>query len=126
MYKPKYFKLKELVPEGVWKDWGEKAWWFLDPRLLKTIDKVREHFNKPMLVNNYSLGLRERGFRLPYTTTGVVLSQHKFGRAVDFNIIGLNNSEVQKNLTNNIDKFEHLNFILERDNYTHIDIRADV
>ena len=61
----KYFKIQELVSEAVYKKYGDKSWEFIDTKLIKVLDLLREHFNKPITVNNWLWGgnLQQRGLR---------------------------------------------------------------
>lgn len=81
----KYFLIQELVPPTIFNQFGDKSWWFLDRQAVEMLDKIRELIGKPIVVNNWATGgnYQESGFRLPDTTTGGKLSQHKFGRAFD-------------------------------------------
>lgn len=97
----KFFILQELVPPGIFKDYGANAIWFLDERLLKLIDFTREYFDAPMTINTWHKGgpgkkFTERGFRVPLSPTGAYLSQHKAGRAVDYTIKGLKPDKVRQ------------------------------
>uniref|UniRef100_A0A6M3LL07 Peptidase n=1 Tax=viral metagenome TaxID=1070528 RepID=A0A6M3LL07_9ZZZZ len=85
--KPIYFKLEELVPQSLFaahKGDQDRLWWCFDPRVLWTADKLRMLYGK-MICNTWLWGgiHFERGLRLLATKTGAVLSQHKFGRALD-------------------------------------------
>lgn len=82
-YEPKYFKPEELLPPGV------QSLMVMDPRILWTLDQLRIFFGKPILVNNWKDDgfFAQRGFRNDLNT-GAPLSQHRFGRAVDFDITG--------------------------------------
>ena len=84
MYKCKYFDIKELVPEHVYEDRGEKAWELLDNRMLMTLDRLREIYG-PITVNDWSWGGENqwRGLRTPESPVGTIYSQHRFGRACD-------------------------------------------
>ena len=84
-----HFHAKELVPPRVWtmhKNGVVRAPWFLQPRLLQLLSAFRKRWG-PLKVNTWPAGgdLKERGYRLPQTSTGAQLSQHKLGAAVDFN-----------------------------------------
>lgn len=83
-YKCQYFKIEELVDEATYLRYGEKAWQFLDDRLLKLADFLRSKFGS-CIVNDWVWGgnYSESGLRSPDTSTGAMYSQHKFGRALD-------------------------------------------
>ena len=108
----KYFKIQELVSEAVYKKYGEKSWEFIDYRLIKVLDLLREHFNKPITVNNWLWGgnLHQRGLRankdeLVANKKDYYISQHCLGKAIDFNIKGLSAQEVYDEILKNKDKF---------------------
>ena len=84
MYKPKHFKAHELVPPEIYKKWGDRSFMFIDDRLLRLIDALRDEFGSAT-INNYKYGgdrqwsgLRTNGS--PYYSR---TSQHSFGRAAD-------------------------------------------
>ena len=56
MIKTKNFRLEELVCDHVFKKYGQTAWQFLDPRLIQTLNYIRDKINKPMEINNYHWG----------------------------------------------------------------------
>jgi hypothetical protein len=90
------FNLKEFVPKAIYEQYRERSIWFIDIRLpagaqavydvLKKaiIKPLGEFENMRMVINDQDSD--ERGFRFPDTATGASLSQHKFGRAIDFQI----------------------------------------
>jgi len=93
-----YFQVQELVPETVFKQWGANSIWFLDKRLVDSLFWLRQKINVRLVVNNWVGGgdFQNRGFRLPDTTVGGKLSQHKFGRAVDFHSLDMPVPEIYK------------------------------
>ena len=127
----KHFKIEELVSRGVYKKYGNGAWKFLSPQLLLTIDAIREHFNKPMTINDWCFGgnLQQRGLRankdeIVVSKTDYYISQHCLGCAVDFNIKGLNSQEVFNEILKNKHKFPYLTRIenvKDTPTWTHID-----
>ena len=83
-YKCKHFAIYELVPEHIYKKYGEFAWCFLDTNALITLDKLRQRFG-PMTVNNYKWGGSRNwsGLRTSGSPYYSPTSQHSFGRAFD-------------------------------------------
>jgi len=122
-YVPKHFKIYELVNKSTYAKYGEKAWWFLDDRLLKIIDTIREDLG-PMTVNSWYWGgpFQWRGLRTSeYYQGKPSQSQHSFGRAVDFDVKGMTADEVRLHIRNNP---EYGITAIENDvNWVHIDIR---
>lgn len=126
-YKPKFFITQELVPPDIFNTYGEDySLMFLDPRLLKTIDQIRKHFNESMHINNWYWSGRntQRGFRRPYSSVGAELSQHKFGRAADFDIAGMEAEDVRKEIINKQHLFPEITTMEDDVSWVHIDIRA--
>lgn len=102
-----YFYLYEFVPKEIYERWGEKSIRFIDRRIVLLADFIRDRFGKPMTINNWHEGgsLNNRGFRLPDSSVGAFLSDHKFGRAEDFNIEGITPQEVYKDIMDNQDMY---------------------
>lgn len=133
MYKCKYFKLEELVSPRVYDKYGEMAWQFLDERLLKTIDDLREFFNKPITVNDWLWGgkFTQRCYRsnldeLVKSKTlkdKLYCSQHSMGRAIDFHIKGISAQSIRNKIILNKEKFKYITFMEDKVNWVHIDIR---
>lgn len=84
MYKCKHFKAHELVPPAIYEKFGERSFMFLDDRLLKLCDALREEFGSAT-INNYKYGGDRvaSGLRSPDSPYYSPTSQHTFGRAVD-------------------------------------------
>ena len=76
----KNFHIKEFVPKEIWQRWGKRSIWFVDPKIIKVAQALRNEFG-PMIINggNYN----QSGFRPMSTKIGGKLSQHRFGRAID-------------------------------------------
>lgn len=125
----KDFVLQELVPEILWKHKGDSSLWFLDKRLIELVQFIRDHFNRPITINDWHRGgkLHDCGFRLPDSKTGAILSQHKMGRAADIHFDGIvNYSEIRKHIQDNWPLFKQAGLTtIEADTPTwlHIDIR---
>ena len=109
------FYLQELVPKATYERFGVKSIWFLDPRLINTLQFVREYFGKAMTVNNWHSGgsFQFRGLRTDdfyYKFVGNKkyesvrkgkMSQHRFGRAIDCNFSGLTPEEARTEILSN-------------------------
>ena len=132
--KSKYFKIQELVSKAVYEKYGEKSWEFIDERLIKTLDLLREHFNAPITINNYKWGgnLTQRGIRCiecrlvkerleegrPYAST------HYTFQALDINVKGWSAKDVYEEILKNQKKFKHIKRmenIAYTPTWTHID-----
>jgi len=125
-YTPEYFSIEEWVPREIASRYGKKAFMFLDTRILWTGDSFREYFNKPIFVNNYKFNgnLQYRGFRPPDVSVGASLSQHRFGRALDFEVSGISANEVRQEITSHPSEvaFQYIKR-MEKDTptWTHVD-----
>lgn len=126
----KYFDIRELVPQSVFKAYGDDSIWFIDPRLVKVLDAIRGHFKAPVTINNWHTGgtYQNRGYRLPNTTVGASLSQHKFGRAADINIKGYTPQSIYKEILANETLFLCLGLTTLEDiemtpTWNHLDVR---
>lgn len=93
----KSFKLVEFIPPEVHITFGDNAVWFIDKKTVELAQFIRDYFSAPMTINNWHTGgqFKERGYRVPGSKTGQIFSQHKFGRAFDFNIKDLTANQVR-------------------------------
>lgn len=130
--KSKYFKIQELVSKAVYEKYGEKSWEFIDERLIKTLDLLREHFNKPITVNNWLFGgnLHQRGLRankdeIVKNKSDYYISQHCLGKAADLNVKGMTAQEVYEDILKNKGKFSliaRIENIKNTPTWVHIDV----
>ncbi len=130
--KSKYFKIQELVSKAVYEKYGEKSWEFIDERLIKTLDLLREHFNKPITVNNWLFGgnLHQRGLRankdeIVKNKSDYYISQHCLGKAADLNVKGMTAQEVYEDILKNKGKFPliaRIENIKNTPTWVHIDV----
>lgn len=119
-YRPKYFNIKELVPANIYSAFGDTAWQFLDRRVIMNLDYIREKIGKPILVNYGRLNYRgydDGGYRNNN-------SQHKHGRAIDFDVIGMSAQQVRDWIVKNYKNFPEPNIWIEDDvTWVHMDVR---
>ena len=123
----KHFKVHELVPKKLYEKYGEKAWRYVDVRLIETIDKLKEHFNLgTMTINNYYWGGDREwsGIRTPDSPYYNVGSQHSYGNAVDVVCSEYTAKEVRDYILNNLGKFPHIRG-LEIASWVHVDMRNE-
>jgi hypothetical protein len=97
-----YFDLQELVCPDVFNEYGIFAWNFFDPRLIVTINSIRDRIGKPVYINGYDSGREhsQRGLRcnqcqIVKDAKGIYLSGHVTGKASDFDVEGLTAQEVR-------------------------------
>ena len=126
--KSKHFKIHELVPRKMYEKYGEKAWRYVDVRLIETIDKLKEHFNLgTMTINNYYWGgSREwSGIRTPDSPNYSYGSQHSYANAFDVVFSHYSAEEVRHYIINNRDLFPHINGLELGVSWVHLDVRNE-
>ncbi len=126
-YQSAYFKIYELVDKIAHTELGEKAWMLFHPYALMTLDKIRQYFDQPIIVNSWHSGgtWSQCGFRSYDSTVGARYSQHKFGNAFDLHFPHITADEVREEILKNKDH-EAFKFItcLETDiSWVHWDCR---
>ncbi len=84
MYKCKHFAIHELLPPHLFNQMGEKGWKLLDPRMLWTLDQLRDRYGS-MTVNSYYWGGKREwsGLRTPNSPYYSETSGHTTGTAAD-------------------------------------------
>ena len=123
----KNFSLTEFIPKEVYKELGGNSYKLIDPRIYKLAQSIRDYLGSPMTINNWtSRGeYNNRGYRTFDCKVGSSLSQHKFGRAIDFHCPGIDPIETQKILIRNRDLIcPDITFFEIDINWVHIDVRA--
>jgi hypothetical protein len=100
MYQPKHFKPQELVDRHYYARFGERAVEFIDGRILRIVDAVRDLFGVPVYVNDWVFDgdIQYRGLRSFYCNVGAHYSMHKYGRAIDFVVQGVPSFQVRDRL----------------------------
>ena len=123
-YKPKYFDVRELVTPSVYERFGEKAFMFIDNRILRTADMLRERFG-PITINTWFFGGTSqcRGFRSSDCTIGAAFSQHRFGRALDMSFRNYSAEEIREDMRKNGDNaaYEFITRCEDGVSWLHID-----
>lgn len=125
------FRIEEFVSKATFTKWGRRSIYFVDPRLILLMQAFREHLGRPITINNwYKPGgtFNNRGYREPNTSIGGYESQHKFGRAADFNVQGMTAAEVYAEIMKHKDKFINAGLTCVEDvaftpGWTHVDLR---
>lgn len=127
-YAPHFFSIEEFLPPETVGAFGSRAWQFMDSRLLACMDRIRNRYKVPITINNWKTGgpFQYRGFRPPACTEGAPLSQHRFGRACDFDVQGMTAEEVREDIKANP---QHLDFnqlmaVELGTNWVHVDVRC--
>lgn len=126
-YKPTHFKIQELVPPEVYQERGEQSLALLDPRILYTLDGIREHLGIPLNVNTWfwNGGIKYRGFRPADCPVGAKYSQHKFGRAIDFVSSQMSAHKMRQEILAAKSIFPFIVFMEDNVGWVHIDVRND-
>ena len=99
IYKCKYFKIEELVPKSLFKQYEKETWklWALfDDRILREADRLREQYGR-CYINNWLWGgkLNNCGYREQNSGVGSNFSQHCFGRALDLHFVDWDIEEIR-------------------------------
>lgn len=132
----KNFKLEEFVPVSFIAEFGEAiAYWQIDSRLPKAAENIRDFFvfkfgdKTSMLINTKDMQFR--GYRPANCTIGAKNSQHRAGRAIDFNIyvngVVLDSNVVFDMIMGSEFKNRYLTTIEAKEytkGWTHVDIRG--
>ena len=120
MYTPKHFSWFELVPS---KDYKQYWLWLIDERILKTIDEMREYYNRPIIINDWYWGgkFSLRGLRPFNSGVGAKFSQHCYGRAVDLDVQGVSAEKVRNDIRSGL--FPEITCIETGVSWMHLDVR---
>ena len=104
----KDFILQEFVDPVTYQIRGEKSIELIDNRLITLTQFFRDYFDVAVTVNNWHTGgkYKESGLRTWLTKTGAFYSQHKYGRADDLKLKGLDPEEVRQEIRRNWPKFK--------------------
>lgn len=115
MYKPKYFKIQELVCPHIYKQYGERGWDFFQENFLRDLDMLREILGVPIIINNYQSGgqYSQSGTRCPFCELidkdlkkgKLNMSAHGLFQAVDIKPQGMSIKTAFQKVLDNQDKF---------------------
>jgi hypothetical protein len=130
-YKPNFFRIEELVSKEMFEEFKNRKhilWQQFDPRILYSIDQLRDMF-KTILINTWLWGGRrsQSGLRLPDSAYFSKTSQHSHGRGVDLVFLQVDFNEVREFIIKHPNN-ERLRFITcvetGTDGWLHIDCRG--
>lgn len=126
----KYFKIQELVCPHVYNKYGEKSWMFLSTDSLHLLLALRVRIlNVPLICNNYSSNLTQRGFRCNLceltkekTLKNILyISAHSTGKAWDLTSPNMTPEEMRQKIQEKAHLLPY-NVRIEKDvNWLHID-----
>ena len=96
-YQFRHFRPEEVLPPTMFHAHGALGLLVMDSRILWTLDAIRDFFGVPVTVNTWLDGGQQsqRGFR-DDPGVGAALSQHRYGRAADFDIQGVTAAEFRE------------------------------
>lgn len=125
------FVMEEFVPREIFTQYGIKSTWFISQGVVTSMIFLRNWFGAAITINDWHTGgsFNNRGFRHPANKNFKALSQHKFGKAVDFNVAGLSSDDVAKRIIDNWDTIRtNVAFTTMEDpaftkGWTHLDAR---
>jgi uncharacterized protein YcbK (DUF882 family) len=121
------FSVKELVPEEVYIDRGEKSIEIMDKELLVFIDNLRDHLGRRITINTWEWGglYSYRGLRTENSTHYKPYSQHTFGKALDFDVDGMTAEAVRQWIVanRNMEWVQPITFIEGDVGWVHVDTR---
>ncbi len=124
----KNFYLSEFLHPSFLENKGINPLWFVDPRVFTMAQALRNRFQKPVIINDwvtdgaYSLS----GLRPFSSSIGATFSQHKYGRAIDPKVLGIDALEVQLDIRRNWKFYQRAGLTTIEDStptWTHMDCR---
>lgn len=124
------FNISELVCDHMSAKYGEKAWMFLDPRLLAVLHIIRyDILGVPITVNNYASGgsFKQRGMRcnccnIVKDKKAPYLSAHVTGCGVDFDAKGYTAEQARQKIIANANLLPYPIRLESGVNWVHIDV----
>lgn len=127
-FEPKHFIPQEYVPPEIYEQLGDKSILLIDYRILKTDDTIREYFGVPVIINNWHKGGKRKysGFRTAECNVGARWSQHRYGRASDKLLTGIDIKKVRKEILINQKHFPYITVIEDGVSWLHTDCRCIV
>lgn len=125
-YAPRHFDARELVPQEIYEQLGEKSILVMDDRILKMADAIRDFFGMPITINTWCFNgdRKYSGYRDKTCKVGSLYSQHKFGRAVDMLIKDVSAEEARSTIMANQEQFKHIKVMEALVPWLHIDCRC--
>jgi len=126
--KSKSFKIHEFVPKHIFDKFGEKAWRFINPKLIKTFDTIKERFpNGSVTINNYYWGGNRHwsGLRTPTSPHYSETSIHSLGGAGDAVFSDYTAEEVRQDIIDNPEVYPYVKGIEMEISWLHVDVRNE-
>lgn len=124
------FIIQEFVPREVFEIFGTKSSWFIDIRIVHVCQYLRDLTQKSLTVNNWYWdgSYNNSGFRKADASIGAIMSQHKYGRAADIKIEGLDPKEIEQIVYDNWIELRRLGLstiekVSSTPTWMHLDVR---
>ena len=119
------FVIQEVVDEATYNKYGVKSIWFMDDRIIQSVQTLRTALGVPLTINNWHRGgdREYSGLRPHDTTVGAGRSQHKFGRAIDTVSSKITAQEMRDYIMSNQDDFPFITTIEDKVGWLHMDCR---
>ena len=123
------FDVRELVPESVYNDRGERSIQLIDKRITTFLDELRDFMDVSITCNDWKWGGRYqgRGLRTPASSDYSLYSMHTQGKAIDCKLSGLEARDVRQWIIDNKDLWwvKPITFIEAGESVTwlHVDVR---
>lgn len=124
----KNFWLSEFIDPLFFEFPGIDPLWFIDKRIFLMAQFLRDRFGKPVTINNWASGgdYTLSGLRPFNTEIGAPLSSHKYGRAIDPKVHGVEAPEIQQDIIKNYHLYKHTGLTtieVGTPTWTHMDCR---
>lgn len=101
-----FFRINEFIPDEILNMKHLDPLWFIDIDMIKLAIFTRNWFDAALIINTPNL--QNRGYRTPHSTVGAKLSQHKFGKAFDSNVVGLSAAKMHQEIIDNQKAFMNM------------------
>ena len=120
---PKYFVLQEFVPPDIYEKYKDKAWRFIDTRILISVACLRYNLKIPLVINNWHIrGNRQYcGFRPPDCKEGADLSSHKRGSALDVISSQMEAEKIRQHILDNPHLYPYVTYLEGKVSWTHME-----
>jgi len=120
------FNIEEFVDKDTYNKFKWDSIWFIDHRLIKIAQTLRNQFGS-ITINNWSSGGNRNwsGLRTKKSSYYTPYSQHSFGRAMDMIFNDFTADEIREEIKNNEEYWFGLGIraIEKNVNWVHIDVR---
>lgn len=98
------FDIREYVSPEAYAILGNSSIWLMDLRIISFKEWLEQYLSALVVVNDWHKGgqYHQSGFRIPADQTSkAVLTQHKFGRAIDMKAKGYDPEQIRQIIRDN-------------------------